>query len=120
MGGLPGAATAFSNLTACGVTSAPMPSPGTTAIRAAGPPFRKGTPGNVLSPRRPSSRRQMEYVDRKDRALFFHQSVVRATLPRSPFEGTDYYFSLANSARADLSMGLSGSASFQSAKNSSY
>src|SRR5207253_11369281 len=47
---LAGLVAARSTFTACGVTSAPMPSPGITAMRAAGPPFRKGMPGKVLPP----------------------------------------------------------------------
>src|SRR6266480_4694053 len=47
---LAGLVAAWSTFTACGVTSAPMPSPGITAMRAAGPPFRKGMPGKVWPP----------------------------------------------------------------------
>src|SRR5215471_7393317 len=44
---LVGAQTAFKTFTASGVTSAPMPSPGMTAMRAFAPPFRMGMPGKV-------------------------------------------------------------------------
>jgi len=46
------AVTALKTLSASRVTSLPMPSPGITAIRAEGPPFRKGMPGKFLPPRR--------------------------------------------------------------------
>src|SRR5215469_3484740 len=48
---LVGAQTALKTLSACGVTSAPMPSPGITAMRALAPPFRMGMPGKVMPPR---------------------------------------------------------------------
>src|SRR5580704_933786 len=78
-GRLAGAATAFSTFTDSGVTSAPIPLPGITAMRAAGPPFRKGIPANALPPRRQIFRLLDEPGTPKDRALFFHQSAVRAT-----------------------------------------
>src|SRR6266446_4914460 len=44
------ALTARKTLTASGVTSFPTPSPGMIAIRAAGPPLRKGIPGKDSPP----------------------------------------------------------------------
>src|SRR6266699_5156097 len=78
---LAGLVAAWSTFTACGVTSAPMPSPGITAMRAAGPPFRKGMPGKV-SPPKPFL---IQWA-----GLLFHQSAPRTTTTKFLVPATVY------------------------------